>query len=305
MEESLSGQGELPVVVPDDAAVPGALQQEEFSAAGEMSSVTQPGELGPFAPHGGTGQWPWFPWLIPAAGGWGSAPWGITHTYPGGLMGPMPGVGPNTQGVAEQVWQGVVPASGGLGMTPMQAAGWYPRGVLPTPQHSPYGAVGLPLGDHLLPATKEKILKGEYVDIFSLLFREPEVKHKEGESCKDHAVTKRKPVEKSWNNWLSGFTIYMGVVIPAQPARALALVKYMDIIHRAVSDFAGNAWVRYDENFRMRAALDPSMPWDAPHLELWVLIMSPTRPVDGDRSDSGHLLSKAVALFSPAIAGQP
>ncbi|XP_053107511.1 uncharacterized protein LOC128325774 isoform X1 [Hemicordylus capensis] len=42
MEERLSGPSDVPVVVLDEAAVPGALQQEESSSAVEMSAVAQP-----------------------------------------------------------------------------------------------------------------------------------------------------------------------------------------------------------------------------------------------------------------------
>ncbi|XP_053140147.1 uncharacterized protein LOC128339766 isoform X2 [Hemicordylus capensis] len=216
------------------------------------------------------------------------------------------------QGSAKQIW-GVNRPSGAPIISsannttaPVPAPsspGFYPMGITPTPQHAPYGRMGLPLGDHLLPATKEKILKGEYIDIFSLLFREPEVKHKERESCKEHEATKRKPVEKTWSNWLSSFTIYMGVIVQAQPARGPSLLKYMDIIHRAVSDFAGSAWICYDESFRMRAALDLSLPWDAQLQELWLVIMSPARPVEGDRSDSRHLLSKPLGSVSTTGSG--
>lgn len=43
----------------------------------------------------------------------------------------------------------------------------------------PSGDIALPLGEHLLPATWEQILKGEFVGFFSLLFREVEKKNKE------------------------------------------------------------------------------------------------------------------------------
>ncbi|XP_053167389.1 uncharacterized protein LOC128351680 isoform X3 [Hemicordylus capensis] len=274
-----------------------------------------PGEPATPTPPGVTSQWPYIPWPMPAMGAWGPASlWSpYTQTWGQAASLPFPGVIGGLQGAAEQVWLGNRPAAGSLNIlgsspAPISEAGgspgYYPMGVLPSPQHAPYGGMGLPLGGHLLPSTKEKILKGEYVDIFSLLFREPEVKHKEGESCKEHEATKRKPVEKTWNNWLSGFTIYMGVIVQAQPARAPSLLKYMDIIHRAVSDFAGSSWIRYDESFRMRAALDPTLPWDAPLQELWLVTMSPARPVDGDRSDSGHLLSRAAGSSTPAGIGQ-
>lgn len=41
------------------------------------------------------------------------------------------------------------------------------------------GEIALPLGDHLLLATHEKTLKGEFIDLFSLLYRGVEKMGKE------------------------------------------------------------------------------------------------------------------------------
>lgn len=49
--------------------------------------------------------------------------------------------------------------------------------------------------------------------------------------------------------------IYMLVVIQTQPWRTMILIKCQDIIHRAYSSFLE----LYDEMFRMRAALDPTI----------------------------------------------
>lgn len=43
----------------------------------------------------------------------------------------------------------------------------------------PYGDISLPLGN-LLPETREKILQGEYVDVFSVLYRAFKKKEKDG-----------------------------------------------------------------------------------------------------------------------------
>lgn len=52
-------------------------------------------------------------------------------------------------------------------------------------------------------------------------------------------------VERNWMNWLSGYTIYVSMIIQAQSWRtSLALIKYLDIIHRAYSSFLGTTWVR-------------------------------------------------------------
>lgn len=99
--------------------------------------------------------------------------------------------------------------------------------------------VALPLGDHLLASTKEKILSGEFVDIFSLLFRELEKKDKEDLDEKDKEKLKKQKVDRTWANWLPGFFIYAGVISQAQPWHGASLWQYVDIIYKAYTGFTG------------------------------------------------------------------
>lgn len=111
---------------------------------------------------------------------------------------------------------------------------------------------------------------GEYIDLFSLLFWQPETKPwaRCDAVAQDFKQCKHTKVELNWNNWLSGYTIYMVVVVQVQPWRASAVIKYFDIIHRAYSSFHGSAWLKYDEMFRMRPAIDLTVPWDRKEMEL-------------------------------------
>lgn len=131
-------------------------------------------------------------------------------------------------------------------------------------EERPYGGVDLPLGGHLALSVKEKIWRGEYVDLFSLLQAEPEPVRKVGKPERDQESMKKR------RSWLYGYCIYMAVVVQLHPKRAPALIKYLDIIHRILRDFGGQAWLQYDENFRLRAAHDPSLSWSTPKFELWM-----------------------------------
>lgn len=51
----------------------------------------------------------------------------------------------------------------------------------------PYRDAALPLGDHLSVASHENVLKGEFVDVFALLFREGK---KEKENLEDEEMLK-------------------------------------------------------------------------------------------------------------------
>lgn len=117
---------------------------------------------------------------------------------------------------------GNVPGLMGIGGQPaIQYPGWgvygYPSAATLPYEFTPVAAlftgdVSLPLGDHLLSATKEKILRGEFVDIFSLLFRELEKKDKGDLDEKDNEKRKNRKVDRTWANWLPGFFIYAGVI---------------------------------------------------------------------------------------------
>ncbi|XP_061486363.1 uncharacterized protein LOC133386672 isoform X1 [Rhineura floridana] len=162
----------------------------------------------------------------------------------------------------------------------------------------PQGDTSLLLGDHLLLGTKEKIWRGEYIDLFTLLFCETEVKLKDGQEVKEREAAITRKVDRVWPNWLNAYTIYMGVMTQAYPSRALSMIKYQDIVHRAFREFSGTAWLWYDQNFRQRAALDPTLRWDIEHAGLWLRSMTSARPTTGDRADSGHLLACAQTSAS-------
>lgn len=62
----------------------------------------------------------------------------------------------------------------------------------PTPaKHLPPGEMDIPLGKYLLPVNRNKMCKGEYVDVFSLLFRELEKNDKEDVGERDKEKLQR------------------------------------------------------------------------------------------------------------------
>lgn len=71
-----------------------------------------------------------------------------------------------------------------------------------------------PLGVHLQLGTRDINWRGEIVDVFSLLFKEPEPKPwAPGPAvAREYGQYKRPKVEWNWNNWLSSHTIYWGSI---------------------------------------------------------------------------------------------
>ncbi|KAJ7345077.1 hypothetical protein JRQ81_001027, partial [Phrynocephalus forsythii] len=46
-----------------------------------------------------------------------------------------------------------------------------------------------------------------------------------------------------------------------------------------------NAWLLYDEGFRMKAALKRNLDWGEQHIGLWLRYMTPVQPATGDQFD--------------------
>lgn len=128
------------------------------------------------------------------------------------------------------------------------------------------------LGDHLSLALRDKILWGEYVDVFSLLYREVERNDKNLMDDRKKEVLKRRPVDRTWSNWLTGFLIYMGVTANANTLRAAALIQYLDIIFKAYSYYAGPYWLQYDDEFCMMVTIHSEWRWDLVQHSIWVQI---------------------------------
>ncbi|CAI5771623.1 Hypothetical predicted protein [Podarcis lilfordi] len=109
---------------------------------------------------------------------------------------------------------------------------------------------------------RNKILNGDYVDIFTLL---PPTKLT-GKGEKKLPFGKRKyrtpRAERTFDNWLDGFQVFMGVVCVAYLRRAMDLVAYLAHVRRAHTLAGETAALTYDENFRRNASLLPSTRWD-------------------------------------------
>ncbi|KYO30282.1 hypothetical protein Y1Q_0022483 [Alligator mississippiensis] len=56
------------------------------------------------------------------------------------------------------------------------------------------------------------------------------------------------------------------------------MFKYLDMIRKFHATYGGTSWLRYDEDFRRRAAQDPGLAWGDVDLQLWMKWMSPLKP---------------------------
>lgn len=136
-----------------------------------------------------------------------------------------------------------------------------------------------PLGFHLSKSVKEKIWRGEYLDILSLLPASKEFLAKsDRQSSERTEEDRRRAVPKTFQNWLQAFCIYSAVMGERFPGKCSGLFQHLDIIAEAFRHFGGSAWFSYDENFRQKLAVHPSLHWGAKDVGLWLNLMLPPRP---------------------------
>ena len=136
----------------------------------------------------------------------------------------------------------------------------------------PYMGITKPLGAHLTSGMKERIWRGEYVEMFKLLHRE--IRAKEGSKEEEYELAKRPKVPVTIENWTAAFLTYASVYCEKFPERSVALLKYMDVIRKAQITYGGYAWVHYDEEFRARLSEDADGQWGQLDQDLYMHTMN-------------------------------
>lgn len=124
----------------------------------------------------------------------------------------------------------------------------------------PLDDIALPLREHLLQATKDKILHRKYIDLFSLLYWELEKKDKDLIDDRKKEIWKKRKVDKTWGNLFSGYSI--SVIARLHPWKSARLFQYLDIVYTVYRSFLGGVWLQYDKQFCMHAATNSALPWD-------------------------------------------
>lgn len=130
-----------------------------------------------------------------------------------------------------------------------------------------------PLGYHLSVSMKEKIWRCEFLDLLSLL---PSVKDFVSKDKKEDE-DRRRPVTRSFNNWLQAFCIFSAVLCEKFPEKSVGLFQHIDIILEAFKSFGGTAWFQYDESFRQKIAVHSSLHWGVKDVGLWLNLFLPQR----------------------------
>ena len=129
--------------------------------------------------------------------------------------------------------------------------------------HCQYGGkqLGAPLGLFVSQALKEKIWKGEFVQLGALLVVEEPAYSEvpmsfvqvDGQVCLKPMQAKGQQIV-SIDQWTSAFFVFMTIYLERHPSRAVELIKYVDLIRKLATRFGGKGWLNYDRDFRMGQA---------------------------------------------------
>ncbi|KAJ1141599.1 hypothetical protein NDU88_007927 [Pleurodeles waltl] len=129
------------------------------------------------------------------------------------------------------------------------------------------------LAAHVPSEIKDKIWKGDFVDIFSLVRakrREVESKDKDKDSKASYVTDKKTKIEENITNWLFGFNVFMSVMLEKKPEMGMSMICYANKILKAHHMYGGNAWLEYDRDFRWAKVEDPAIGWDQTEVNVWL-----------------------------------
>ena len=159
----------------------------------------------------------------------------------------------------------------------------------PLPMNSNQRGIIMDLLQQSLPPVpariKERIIKGEYIDLTTLLPKamfssnvEPDhpgsltLQLPSGPS--DFTVQPAAKGRKitSFSSWMD----YLAIRVDFVPSCAPSLIAYQRIITSASESYPLQSWLNYDVQFRMLAASNPSLHWDTRHHDLWLQCITPS-----------------------------
>nr|XP_008110540.1 PREDICTED: uncharacterized protein LOC103279091 [Anolis carolinensis] len=143
-----------------------------------------------------------------------------------------------------------------------------------------------PPGTHLSPHIISKILKGYYVDVFSLIKPEGEDGREPPQKGRRRKGEKDRPVEQNFVNWMAGFSEYLGVVATSFPDRAWHLANHQKTVVKARRMAGEAAAIAYDEAFRKRVSQSARVRWDLKNHDIWLTEVGPSIK---SKSDVGRL----------------
>jgi hypothetical protein len=138
----------------------------------------------------------------------------------------------------------------------------------------------LPLGFHVPLALKEKIWRGEFIELGLLLegsgainwdnssFGEQGMLSLSAKGLICYAPKQSRKIE-SLEQWTDAFTVFMAIFCTRHPGKSQELLKYMSVVRNAARQFSTAGAINYDEEFRKRQSYLVNRSWMILDGELW------------------------------------
>ena len=134
------------------------------------------------------------------------------------------------------------------------------------------------LAAHLDQSVRDKIEKGEYIDLAKLI---PKDRMVTDEEQKLQMIVKNGqsfwvPIHEgtaitNYQKWEQAFRIYTDVFVCANPSRSSELIQYAHIINTIASQFVWENVYAYDKDFRLHMSRHPARSWSLILHQAWAL----------------------------------
>ncbi|CAG2258146.1 unnamed protein product [Mytilus edulis] len=125
---------------------------------------------------------------------------------------------------------------------------------------------------------REKIMKSEFIDLGILLANNTQQATQKLVFRGGEFIVQTENLQNkigSIDQWTSAFIIFVSVYCTVHSGRLQELLKYMSVVRLGAKRNPNNlGWKLYDEQFRLRKALDPASSWAIVDSELWLLYMA-------------------------------
>ncbi|KAK3088512.1 hypothetical protein FSP39_020020 [Pinctada imbricata] len=133
------------------------------------------------------------------------------------------------------------------------------------------------LGYNVDASLRQKIISGNYINLGLLLKSDADDQQTVTLSISQNGELISKPPRakkvESIDQWTQAFLIYMSIYLSAHPNKTQELVKYLHDVRLGAQRSSG--WQKYDEQFRLKLSIDPTLSWAMVDSELWLLYMQP------------------------------
>lgn len=130
------------------------------------------------------------------------------------------------------------------------------------------------LGFHLLLSLKEKIQKEDFVDLLSLLPSAKDFSFRHDKKCEDKQEDCTF-IPRSFLNWLQAYCIFSSILAEKKPELCVELFQHLEQVLEAYRNFGGMGWFQYDESFRHKLPIYPTLKWGMKDVGLWLNLIVP------------------------------